>query len=313
MQAAAACSRLPAIYINHGGGPLPLLGQQPDVAGFLSSYVATLPEMPRAVVVVTAHWEAAMTTVSSGERHSLLFDYSGFPPESYKYKYPAPGSPEVAGRLCELLQAAGLPHGRDDTRGWDHGVFVPMMLMLPDAGVPIVQLSLTSDQSAATQLAVGAALRPLRDEGVLLVGSGVSFHNFKWFFAREPSAQAAGTAHSRTFDSWLTAAVTDASLSTAARVAKLSRCDDASDGFRWRSTPSLRIVSDCNGLQRIATDCFSSRVVAFDCFLHSGGRRRHRRSRRIHRAPQNTSCRCWSWRERRLTARCAPLMASDCF
>ena len=102
----AACGmaavRQPAIYINHGGGPLPLLGQQPSVANFLSSYAASLPAKPAAVLIVTAHWEARVTTVSSADRHSLFFDYQGFPPETYAYSYPAPGSPVVAARVCVM-------------------------------------------------------------------------------------------------------------------------------------------------------------------------------------------------------------------
>ena len=102
----AACGmaavRQPAIYINHGGGPLPLLGQQPSVANCLSTYAASLPAKPVAVLIVTAHWEARVTTVSSADRHSLFFDYQGFPPETYAYSYPAPGSPAVAARVCEV-------------------------------------------------------------------------------------------------------------------------------------------------------------------------------------------------------------------
>ena len=97
-----AAARQPAIYINHGGGPLPLLGQQPSVANFLSSYAASLPAKPAAVLIVTAHWEARVTTVSNADRHRLLFDYQGFPPETYAYSYPAPGSPAVAARVCEV-------------------------------------------------------------------------------------------------------------------------------------------------------------------------------------------------------------------
>lgn len=97
-----AAARQPAIYINHGGGPLPLLGQQPSVANFLSSYAASLPAKPAAVLIVTAHWEARVTTVSNADRHRLLFDYQGFPPETYSYSYPAPGSPAVAARVCEV-------------------------------------------------------------------------------------------------------------------------------------------------------------------------------------------------------------------
>lgn len=244
--------RMPAVYINHGGGPLPLLGQQPDVASFLQSYAATLPRRPAAVVVVTAHWESATPTVSAGARHELLFDYSGFPPETYQYRYEAPGSPAVAARVRELLQAAGLGCAADSSRGWDHGVFVPMMLMFPAADVPIVQLSLLRSQDPRQHLALGAALAPLRQEGVLLVGSGwpfrplplptsrrrrltrsvralaagVSFHNFKYFFGDRQ----AGRALSREWDTWLRATMT-APMSAAARADALAD---------WATAPAAR-------------------------------------------------------------------------
>ena len=227
--ASSCAARMPSIYINHGGGPMPLRGQQPDVAQFLSSYAATLPEKPTAVLVVTAHWQAAVTTVSSGASMSLLFDYGGFPPETYQYKYPASGSPEVASRVCDLLKGAGLAHAQDVQRGWDHGVFVPMMLMFPKADVPIVQISLLASQDAAAHIAVGSALKPLRDEGVLIVGSGVSFHNFQYFFARDDRSRVSGVAHSHTFDEWLTATLTNPVAT--ARNAQLAS---------WDSAPSAR-------------------------------------------------------------------------
>lgn len=193
---------MPCVYINHGGGPMPLLGSQPDLAAFLASYVSTLPAVPTSVLVVTAHWETARPAVTSGASHPLLFDYGGFPKQCYEYEYPAPGSPALASRVQELLAARGLPCDAEARRGWDHGVFVPLMLMLPEARVPVVALSVLASQDAAGQIAVGEALQPLRDEGVLIVGSGASFHNFKYFFA-EGATRRQGEAHSAAFDSWL--------------------------------------------------------------------------------------------------------------
>ena len=158
-------ARMPTIYINHGGGPLPLLGSQPKVAAFLSSYIATLPARPSAVIVATAHWEADPVAVSSGSNPHLLFDYSGFPSESYEYKYSAPGSPPLAKRIRDLLEAAGVAAVADEKRGNDHGVFVPMKLLMPEADVPVIALSLRAGQRAADQVAIGRALAPLRDEG----------------------------------------------------------------------------------------------------------------------------------------------------
>eukprot|EP00927_Polykrikos_kofoidii_P077009 TRINITY_DN74001_c0_g1_i1.p1 TRINITY_DN74001_c0_g1~~TRINITY_DN74001_c0_g1_i1.p1 ORF type:complete len:316 (+),score=37.40 TRINITY_DN74001_c0_g1_i1:70-948(+) len=196
--------RMPCVFINHGGGPLPLLGRQPQIANFLSGYAATLPggRQPSAILMVTAHWEAPEITVSGGDGHQLLFDYSGFPTESYAYQYPAPGSPDLARRVKHLLEARGIPCDVDTQRGLDHGVFVPLMLMFPKACVPVIALSLKHSQDAAEHIAVGLALESLRDEGVLIVGSGASFHNFKYIFSTGATRQI-GCAHSAAFDSWL--------------------------------------------------------------------------------------------------------------
>ncbi|CAJ1418659.1 unnamed protein product [Effrenium voratum] len=199
------------VYINHGGGPLPLLQKQPSISKFLGSYAASLPR-PSAVLVVTAHWETDALKVSAGKSHSLYFDYGGFPKETYEYTYPAPGSPELANRIIALLANKGLECSADATRGWDHGVFVPMMLMFPDASIPIVSLSLYSSQDAAAHITAGEALQPLRDEGVLIVGSGASFHNFKHMFGRDDASQKAGQRHAKLFDTWLVDSV-DSELS----------------------------------------------------------------------------------------------------
>mmetsp|Transcript_23916 Transcript_23916/g.50155 ORF Transcript_23916/g.50155 Transcript_23916/m.50155 type:complete len:289 (-) Transcript_23916:305-1171(-) len=220
------CTRMPAVFIDHGGGPLPLLGRQPAISSFLSSYASTLPAIPRAIVLVTAHWERPVATVSTGSKYPLLFDYGGFPKESYEYKYPAPGEPEVAKRVLELLRAGAVDCAGDEKRPWDHGVFVPMMLLFPKADVPVVQLSIRSDQDAAAHLKMGQALRPLLDEGVLIVGSGASFHNFGYFFADEKK-QAEGRKHSAQFDSWLQRVMCDQNLSAEQRFAELAKWEQA--------------------------------------------------------------------------------------
>mmetsp|Transcript_66851 Transcript_66851/g.124898 ORF Transcript_66851/g.124898 Transcript_66851/m.124898 type:complete len:267 (+) Transcript_66851:198-998(+) len=178
-------------------------GQQPDLAAYLSGYAAKLPAKPSAIVVVTAHWEQALPTVSTGAHPKLYFDYGGFPPESYKYTYPALGAPALAQHVQGLLQGAGMKTHTNADRGWDHGVFVPLMLMFPDASVPIVMVSCLDSQEAAAHVAMGEALRPLRDQGVLIAGSGASFHNFKTMFAVDPTARSKGEQHSRDFDGFL--------------------------------------------------------------------------------------------------------------
>ena len=146
--------------------------------------------------MVTGHWEAERFTASSAERPGMIYDYSGFPAHTYQIRYPAPGSAAVAERTRELLAKAGLPAGLDDQRGYDHGTFTPLAVMYPDADVPIVMLSLRHGYDPDEHLAAGRALKPLRDEGVVILGSGLSWHNLRMF---GPAAQGP----SRQFDDWL--------------------------------------------------------------------------------------------------------------
>ncbi len=201
-------TRLPTFYLPHGGGPCFFMewtrgpaDTWAGMAAFLRGLIGTLPERPRAVVVVSGHWEEPAFAVNTATRPSLLFDYYGFPPHTYQLRYPAPGDPALAVRVRERLEAAGFDTLADEQRGLDHGVFIPFLLMLPDADVPIVELSLRADLDPAAHLAAGRALAGLRDEGVLLVGTGMSFHNLR---AYGPN----GTQASRVFDDWLTRAAT---------------------------------------------------------------------------------------------------------
>jgi aromatic ring-opening dioxygenase catalytic subunit (LigB family) len=153
------------------------------------------------VVVISGHWETPQFAVTTNAHPPLYYDYYGFPPHTYELKYPAPGNPALAQRVRDLLGKAGFATAADGARGFDHGVFIPFMLVLPDADVPIVQLSVRADLDPAAHLAAGRALAPLRDDGVLIVGSGMSFHNMRAF-----GNPAAGPV-SDTFDAWLTRAV----------------------------------------------------------------------------------------------------------
>lgn len=224
------CGRMPCVYIHHGGGPLPVMGKQPDLAAFLSSYPSTLPEQPTAILIVTAHWEASQTTVSAGDSHGLLYDYGGFPPETYKYQYPAPGHPGLAERVQGLLTAANQQCALDMKRGWDHGVFVPLMVMYPEARIPVVALSCLRSQNAAAHIAVGEALQPLRDEGVLVIGSGASFHNFAHMFA-QGTARERGVAHAAAWDEWLQHTLTSPDIAGSERRTCMAS---------WESAPSAR-------------------------------------------------------------------------
>ena len=205
-------SRLPTLYIPHGGGPCffmdPMPGFPPDLwdqlAGFLRGIPAAIGLRPKSVLVISGHWEERVATVLSPADHTLLFDYYGFPEHTYELTYPAHGEPVVAARVHELLRGAGFATEAKNGRGLDHGVFVPFKLIYPDADMPIVQLSLLNNLDAAQHLAMGRALAPLRDEGVLIVGSGNSYHNLRAFFADNAAANMA----SAQFDAWLGAAVT---------------------------------------------------------------------------------------------------------
>lgn len=204
----AVASRTPVVFLPHGGGPWPFvdLGLDPVEVRELSTYLRSVrslaPTPPKALLVVSAHWEEAVPTVMTAERPPMLFDYYGFPPSSYTLSWPALGSPGLAARVRALLGGAGIPSGEDASRGFDHGTFVPLMLTWPEAEVPTVQLSLKRGLDPAEHLRIGRALAPLRDEGVLIVGSGMSFHNLRMF--RDPRAPAIA----ETFDAWLREAST---------------------------------------------------------------------------------------------------------
>jgi aromatic ring-opening dioxygenase catalytic subunit (LigB family) len=162
----------------------------------LESHVRELGDRPKAVLVISGHWEEREFTVSSSPTPPMIYDYGGFPAHTYRIQYSAPGDPALAKRVQGLLQEAGIPSRLDSQRGYDHGTFVPLAVMFPEADVPVVQLSLRMDFDPAAHLAVGRAIAPLRDEGVLIVGSGVSYHNLRQF---GPTGRGA----SLKFDAWL--------------------------------------------------------------------------------------------------------------
>ena len=156
---------------------------------------ARLPARPKAVLVISGHWEASTFSVATASRPSMEYDYGGFPAHTYQIRYPAPGDPGLASHVRDLIAAAGIDVAMDPTRGFDHGVFVPLALMYPQADVPIVMVSIKSDYRPAEHLALGRALAPMRDEGVLIVGSGLNYHNMRGF--NQDSATADATAFTR--------------------------------------------------------------------------------------------------------------------
>lgn len=222
--------RMPSIYLPHGGGPWPFvdLGHFVDrrecnaLADYLVAIPRQLPMRPRAMVVVSAHWEAPVPTVMTNPHPPILYDYYGFPPEAYRIPWPAPGQPEIAARVRALLEAEEISTAEDSHRGYDHGTFVPLKLTFPEADVPTVQLSLEEGLDPARHIAIGRALAPLRSEGILLVGSGMSYHNLREY--RAASAQ------SVVFDDWLRRVVVEDQPERDAQL------------VRWSAAPSARRV-----------------------------------------------------------------------
>ncbi len=221
--------RQPTIYLPHGGGPCFFMAWDPPhtwhrMQAWLSALPSMLPEPPKALLVISAHWETAEPEVTTSAAPALLYDYYGFPAHTYALQWPAPGSPKLARRTIELLQAAGVPCTGNAERGLDHGTFIPLKVAYPDAQVPTVQLSLQRGLDPAQHLTIGRALQPLRDEGVLILGSGMSFHDLRSFGS--PRALTA----SQQFDAWLqttcaaTAAERDSALAAWERAPAARQC-----------------------------------------------------------------------------------------
>ncbi len=228
--APAKTQRMPVAFLPHGGGPWPFVEMGMDkaevngLAGYLKS-VRTLPHVtPKALLVISAHWEEPVPTVMTAAHPPMLYDYYGFPPDSYKITWPAPGDPALALRVQALLEAGGFPSAADSKRGFDHGTFVPLKLTYPNAEIPTVQLSLKRGLDPAEHLAIGRALAPLRDEGVFIVGSGMTYHNMRGF------GNPAAVPTSEAFDAWLRET---AAMEPAARDARLKA---------WTQAPAARLV-----------------------------------------------------------------------
>jgi aromatic ring-opening dioxygenase catalytic subunit (LigB family) len=226
-------SKLPTVFIPHGGGPCFFMDwDPPDTWDRMAHYLRHVPEQlgvrPKALVVISGHWEEDVVAIQNNSAPPLLYDYSGFPPSTYEIKFPAPGAPDIAARLADLLEAAGIAHKFDTTRGFDHGVFIPLKVAFPKADVPIVQVSLLANMDPAEHIRLGQALAPLRDENILIVGSGMTYHNMRTFMANRRGRNAADPS-SRRFDDWLEEVLTKAE--PAARVAALSN---------WSKAPSAR-------------------------------------------------------------------------
>ncbi|WP_426033724.1 DODA-type extradiol aromatic ring-opening family dioxygenase [Cypionkella sp. TWP1-2-1b2] len=218
--------KLPTYFISHGGGPWPWLPNMRQMLASLETSLARMPSeigtTPKAILMISGHWEEDDFAVMSSPSPGMLYDYGGFPHETYQIIYPAPGAPDLAQRTADLIRAAGLPTHLDPKRGFDHGTFAPAYVMYPNAEIPIYQVSLQHSYDPAAHIALGRAIAPLRDEGVLIIGSGLSYHNLLLF---GPGAKAPSTA----FDTWLSDTM---ALPEASRTKAL---------LDWDKAPSARI------------------------------------------------------------------------
>jgi len=198
----AQMATLPTYFISHGGGPWPWIPRMREMFApletSLKQMVADFGEAPKAILMISGHWEEDDVGIMGASRPPMLYDYYGFPPETYEITYGAPGAPDLAARTQQLLAAKNIPAKIDTARGFDHGLFAPMAVMYPEADMPIFQVSMLKSYDPEAHLAIGRALRPLRDEGVMIIGSGLSFHNLR-LMRGDPR----GPAASAQFDAWL--------------------------------------------------------------------------------------------------------------
>jgi aromatic ring-opening dioxygenase catalytic subunit (LigB family) len=223
-------TKSPVLYLSHGGGPLPLLGdaRHKEMVRFLREVTPALGR-PAATLVVSAHWEERQPTITAGRFPALIYDYHGFPKESYEIEYPAPGDPVLAGRIAELLESSGFEAVMNEHRGFDHGVFVPLKLMYPGADIPCVQLSLLNNMNPEMHIRMGRALMALRNENVLIIGSGFSFHSLRAFFSPQTrELQSLNDA----FQQWLIDTCCSREISEAEREQRL---------IDWHRAPAARV------------------------------------------------------------------------
>jgi len=251
------------LYIPHGGGALPLLDEAGHGAmnSFLRGFASTVTR-PDAIVVISAHWEESVISITAGKTPQLYFDYFNFPAEAYQYQYPAPGDPQLAERIQGVLQQASIESKLDYDRGYDHGLFIPLMMMYPDADIPCVQVSLSSSLDAGLHVQIGKALSALKSENLLILGSGFSFHNMQAFNNKPVESL---DERNQAFEAWLVQTCSDNSIDETEREARL---------VDWQQAPYARYchpreehllpLQVCYGVaQSVATTVFQDRVSGF--------------------------------------------------
>lgn len=265
------------IFLPHGGGPMPLLAEpnhQPLIEylqGLAAELNKELDKKPRAILMISAHWEEAQAKVTSATQPGLLFDYYGFEKQAYDINYPIAGEPLLAKDIIHRLKEAGIRAGEDDIRGFDHGTFVPLKLMYPEADIPVVQLSLLNSLDAQAHIDMGKALAALVDEGVLIIGSGFTFHNMKAMSldpeaSRRSDDENSTSYKSQVFDTWLQETIADKKLSMAEKEQRL---------VEWQQAPQARFCQPREEHLLPLMVCFGAAMakenltaeVGFDDFL----------------------------------------------
>jgi len=217
------------LYLSHGGGPMPLLGD----AGHRTlvetlKNISTIIKKPSAIIVISAHWEADQPTITSAATPPLIYDYGGFPPAAYEIQYPAAGHPMLAQDVATLLRAEGFDAKLDATRGFDHGMFVPLKIMYPKADIPCIQLSLLKHLNPSEHIRIGKTLASLNRKNLLIIGSGSSFHNMRAFFTADSRESAR---KNEVFENWLMQTCSDKNMDEREREKRL---------IHWQNAPEAR-------------------------------------------------------------------------
>ncbi|MBC2770098.1 DODA-type extradiol aromatic ring-opening family dioxygenase [Pusillimonas minor] len=252
---------MPVYYISHGGGPWPWMPEAAERYAILTAALQDipnqLPRKPKAIVMVSAHWEADGGFLIMGNpKPPMYYDYYNFPPHTYEVQYPASGSPELARQVVGLLEKADLTCAVDTERGFDHGTFVPLAIMYPDADIPVVQVSLETHFDPELHLALGRALAPLRNEDILIIGSGLSYHNLREIrtIGSEPSAQ---------FDAWLQQVVVEGPVAERSNALKQWETAPAARRAHPREDHLLPLMVAVGAAENEAATCVHHEVTAF--------------------------------------------------
>lgn len=217
------------LYISHGGGPLPVLGDEghKEMLSNLRHLSETMPK-PSAILIVSAHWEEEVPTLTVGSNPPLYYDYYGFPQESYELEYPAPGHDILVEEVQKVLKKSGIESRTDSERGFDHALFIPLMLMYPEADIPCVEMSLIKGLDPAKHIAMGKTLSGLKNDNILIIGSGFSFHNMRAFFTPDTTESKAANIE---FDAWLRETCSSLKISESERIQRM---------IEWEKAPHAR-------------------------------------------------------------------------